>query len=225
MKDLIENTNNILIIGKKECGKTTVLQRFGILHTRNESEQIPIYIDMMKLNKGKDRILVACQNFVFNNMSSDMPITKKQIQNMLSNGKVICLFDNVNISKADHLLWINNFTKLFPNNRFIFAAEEKFYQTYTLKELPDFGVKYKAVYLEYFGKRQVREMVTKWGEGKIGFDANEMTQKIVTYCNNIHFALTPFNIAVFMTIWDVDRNFVPINEGKVMRTYLEGLTH
>lgn len=225
LKDLIENTNNILIIGKKECGKTTVLQRFGILHTRNESEQIPIYIDMMKLNKGKDRILVACQNFVFNNMSSDMPITKKQIQNMLSNGKVICLFDNVNISKADHLLWINNFTKLFPNNRFIFAAEEKFYQTYTLKELPDFGVKYKAVYLEYFGKRQVREMVTKWGEGKIGFDANEMTQKIVTYCNNIHFALTPFNIAVFMTIWDVDRNFVPINEGKVMRTYLEGLTH
>lgn len=33
--------------------------------------------------------------------------------------------------------------------------------------------------------------------------------------------MTPFNIAVFMTIWDVDRNFIPINEGKVMETYLE----
>ena len=64
-------------------------------------------------------------------------------------------------------------------------------------------------------------MITKWGKGKEGFDANEMTKKIVTYCNNINFAMTPFNIAVFMTIWDVDRNFVPVNEGKVMRTYLE----
>lgn len=221
LTDLIESSDNFLIIGKKECGKTTVLQRFGISHTTSESEKIPVYIDMMKLNKGQDRVLVACQNFIFNNMSSDVPITKDQVRNMLSNGKIICLFDNINISCADHIVWIQAFTKAYPNNRFIFAAEEKFYQTYTLKELPDFGVEYKSVYLDCFGKRQVREMVTKWGEGKDGFDANEMTQKIVTYCNNIHFAMTPFNIAVFMTIWDVDRNFVPINEGKVMRTYLE----
>lgn len=218
---LIQGYGNILIIGKKECGKTTILQKFGIFYTSSESEHIPIYIDMLQLNKGTDRIFVACQNFIFRNMSSDMPITKTQIRNMLLNGKIICLFDNVNISNYNHIAWIQTFTKAFPNNRFIFAAEEKFYQTYTLKELPDFGVEYKAVYLECFGKRQVREMVTKWGKGKEGFDANEMTHKIVTYCNNINFAMTPFNIAVFMTIWDVDRNFVPINEGKVMRTYLE----
>lgn len=176
---------------------------------------------MMKLNKGKDRIFLACQNFVFNNISSDMSITKNQIRNMLLNGKLICLFDNINISNVDHCLWIQNFVRAFPDNRFIFSCEEKFYQTYTLKELPQFGAEYKSVYLEYFGRRQVREMVTKWGEGKSGFNANEMTQRIVTYCSNIHFAMTPFNIAVFMTIWDVDRNFVPVNEGKVMRTYLE----
>lgn len=221
LTELINGSDNILLIGKKECGKTTILQRFGILHTSIESQQIPVYIDMIKLNKGHDRILFACQNFIFNNISSDVPITKNQVRNMLSNGKIICLFDNVNMSSADHIAWIQAFAKAFPNNRFIFAAEQRFYQTYTLKEFPDFGVKYKPVYLECFGKRQVREMITKWGKGKEGFDANEMTNKIVTYCNNINFAMTPFNIAVFMTIWDVDRNFVPVNEGKVMRTYLE----
>lgn len=122
---------------------------------------------------------------------------------------------------SDHVIWIQNFTKAFPNNRFVFSVEEKFYQTYNIKELPDLGVPFKTAYVEYFGKKQVREMVTKWGSGKENFDANEMTKKIVTYCNNISFSMSPFNIAVFMTIWDVDRNFVPINEGKVMRTYLE----
>lgn len=221
LKDLIQSEDNILFIGKKESGKTTILQRFGIFHACIESKYIPVYIDMMKLNKGKDRIFLACQNFVFNNISSDMSITKNQIRNMLLNGKLICLFDNINISNVDHCLWIQNFVRAFPDNRFIFSCEEKFYQTYTLKELPQFGAEYKSVYLEYFGRRQVREMVTKWGGGKSGFNANEMTQRIVTYCSNIHFAMTPFNIAVFMTIWDVDRNFVPVNEGKVMRTYLE----
>ena len=221
LSDLINAHDNILILGKRECGKTTILQRFGISYANNESEKVPIYIDMMRLSKGKDRILLACQNFVFNNVSSDMPIAKNQIRNMLSEGKVICLFDNVSLTNSDHILWIQNFVKSFPNNRVIFAAEEKFYQTYTLKELPDLGAKYKCVYLEYFGKRQVREMVTKWVAGKEGVDANEITQKIVTYCNNIRFAMTPFNIAVFMTIWDSDKTFIPINEGRVMQTYLE----
>lgn len=221
LNSLLEKTDNILIIGKKECGKTTLLQRFGIWYTNNEYEKIPIFIDMMKLGKGKNRVLIECQNFIFNNMSDEVPITKEQVRNILSDGKAVCLFDNVNVSNADHIKWIEVFTKEFPQNRYVFSAEEKFYQTYTLKDLPDLGVAYKSVYLEVFGKRQVREMVTKWGEGKEGFNANEMTQKIVTYCNNIHFAMTPFNIAVFMTIWDVDRNFVPINEGKVMRAYLE----
>ena len=108
---------------------------------------------MMKLNKGQDKILVACQNFIFNNMSSEMQVSKAQVRNLLANGKIICLFDNINISNVDHIVWIQAFTKAFPNNRFVFAAEEKFYQTYTLKELPDFGVEYKSVYLEYFGKR------------------------------------------------------------------------
>lgn len=221
LSDLMEKNDNILIIGKKECGKTTILQRFGIWYTHSDSEKLPVFIDMMKLGKGKNRILVACQNFVFNNMSPDVPISREQVFNILSNGKALCLFDNVNISDVNHIKWIQNFTKEFSQNRFIFAAEEKFYQTYSLKELPSFGVKYKPVYLDFFGKRQVREMVTKWGKGKDGFNANELTNKIVSYCNNINFAMTPFNIAVFMTIWDLDRNFVPINEGKVMRAYLE----
>lgn len=221
LNDLIKSSDNILVIGKKESGKTTVLQKFGIWYTGYENEKIPIYIDMLKVGKGQERILKVCQNFIFNNMSDEIPITKEQVHNILSNGQAACLFDNVNIANSNHIKWIQIFVKEYSKNRYIFAAEEKFYQTYTLKELPYFSITYKPVYLEYFGKRQVREMVTKWGEGKEGFNANEMTKKIVTYCNSINFAMTPFNIAVFMTIWDVDRNFIPVNEGKVMRAYLE----
>ena len=221
LEELFKMSDNILIIGKKESGKTTILNKFGAYYSETYNTLIPVYVDMMQLNKGNNRILEACQSFIFRNMSEDVSVSKEQIKDLLLNGKTICIIDNFNISSTDHILWIKDFTSKFSKNRFILASEEKFYQTYELKELPDIGVIYKPFYLDYFGKYQVREMVKKWGKGKSDLNPDQMTNKIVMYCNNIKFAMTPFNIAVLMTIWDIDRNFVPINEGKVMRAYLE----
>ena len=218
---LLDSKDNILLIGKKEIGKTTLLQQFGITYASSESEKIPVYIDMLNITSGRDRVFLACRNFLFNIISDGISLSKQQVNHLLENGKLICLIDNIDLLNADHIKWIYDFIKEYPKNRFVFAAEEQFVRTYSMEELPDFGVEYKSVYLPYFKKKQVREMVNKWGEGKQGFDANIMTKKIVSYCNNINFAMTPFNVAIFLTIWDVDRNFIPINEGQVMQTYLE----
>lgn len=221
LEDLIETAENIVIFGKRDGGKTTVLQQIGLRSIKRGSNYIPIYIDLKSISKGKDKIFNECRNFIFKELSEEVSLNNKQVMDFLTAGKILCLVDNVDFSNADHLSSLYSFAKKYPNNRFVFASEERFYQTYSIKDLPDLEIKYKSMYLDSFKKRQVREMITKWGVGKEGFDANEMTKKIVAYCNNVNFSMTPFNIAVFMTIWDVDRNFIPINEGKVMRTYLE----
>ena len=64
-------------------------------------------------------------------------------------------------------------------------------------------------------------MLKKWSVGKDDFDSNKMTNQIMSYCNNTLFSLSPFNIAVFMTIWENDRSFLPVNEGIVMQQYLD----
>ena len=72
------------------------------------------------------------------------------------------------------------------------------------------------------GKAQIREMVTKWASTRTDIiDINDTVNKINSYCNQINFAKTPFNIAIFMVIWDEDNNFVPTNEAIVMENYLE----
>ncbi len=221
IKDLILNKENVMMISKREGGKTTLLQQIGLKHSNIESEHIPVYIDILNISKSKERILTACYHFLFDNLSDSVHIKKEHILSFLKKGKLILLVDNFNVSDSDHIKWLRNFIKEFPKNRFIFTCEENFYQSNNMRKLPELGIEYIPIYLEFFGKRQVREMVTKWGNGKHDFDPNEMTNKIFTYCKNINFSMTPFNIAVFMTIWDVDRSFIPINEGKVMSTYLE----
>ena len=218
---IINNKENIILVGKSETGKTTLLQQFGIKNLNSESNYIPVYIDMFNTPKTDNKFFIATLNFLNENISQETSLSKEQIKNLLDKGKFIYLIDNFDISNSVYVRWIKNFTENYPKNRFIFATEEKFYQKYSIKDFPNIGIDFKILYLDYFTKNQVREMITKWGEGKEELDINSMTQKIVTYCNNIQFSMTPFNIAVFMTIWDVDRNFIPINEGKVMETYLE----
>ncbi len=52
---------------------------------------------------------------------------------------------------------------------------------------------------------------------------SDVVDKIDGYCNQINFAKTPFNVSVFVVLWDSDNNFVPQNEGIVMQNYLEVL--
>lgn len=221
LEELIKDTDNTIIFGKRNGGKTTVLQQIALRSIGHRSESIPIYIDLKNSLKGKEKLFNEYCNFIFRELSDNISLNKKQAMDFLIDGRILCLIDNVDFSNPDHQNSIYSFAKKYPKNRFILASEEKFYQKYSIKELPDLGFEYKPVYLDGFRKKQVREMVTKWGVGKEGFDANEMTKKIYTYCNNVSFSMTPFNIAVFMTIWDIDRSFIPINEGKVMRAYLE----
>lgn len=220
LDELIVSGDNIAIIGKRESGKTTVLYKFGLKLTEQGNNKIPIYIDMHNLNKGRNKLLNACQRFIMDNLSDNCRINKEQISKLLENGKIVFLIDNVDTSTYKDIQDIERFSKEFFANRFIFALTESVYQSLEIRDIPSLGVDCKKIYLQYFGKHQIREMVTKWGNSSLGFNPDDMTNKIVKYCDNIKFAKSPFNIVVIMTIWDSDRTFVPINEGKVMETYL-----
>lgn len=94
----------------------------------------------------------------------------------------------------------------------------------TLKKLPEYTKDFKKLYINSFGKAQIRELVTKWaGRRDDVEDVSEVVEKINGYCESINFAKTPFNVSIFMVLWDSDKNFVPQNEGIVLENYLEVL--
>lgn len=226
LSQLLDNTENVIVLGKKESGKTTILQQIGLKYIGkyNELEIIPIHIDMRYLPNKSDKLTNAAVNFVMKNMFDDAIIKKEKVKEFINNGKVVFLIDNIDISNADHTLILSKFIKEKEKNRFILALKEEFFQSIDIKRLPEYTKGFKRLYINTFGKAQIRELVTKWaGRRDDIVDVSEIVEKINGYCEAINFAKTPFNVCIFMVLWDADKNFIPQNEGIVMENYLEVL--
>lgn len=224
IRDIVSSNENILLIGKKESGKTTILQQIGLSYI-NEYEKrkiIPIHIDMKYLTKGNNKILNSTIRFFQDNIIDNASISKQQIKEILDDGGVVFLIDNVNTNDSNHTAWLTKFISEYNRNRFILTLEEEFFQSLDVKEIPDYGKDFKQIYIQYMGRTQIRAMVNQWAKGREDIiDIDETVNRIDSYCNQINFAKTPFNIAVFMVIWDNDHNYIPVNEGIVMENYLE----
>ncbi len=224
MQSIFDSDENILLIGKKESGKTTILQQVGLKYI-SEFElrgMIPIYVDTNYLPKGNDKILNSAIYFIQNNILDDSSISKKEIIKLIESGRMLFLLDNVKTDNAEHTLAITKFIEKYHGNRFVLTLQEEFFQSLDVKQIPDYGAIFKKIYIQYMGKSQIREIVTKWAKTRgDDVDINDVVNKIDSYCNQINFAKTPFNISVFLVLWDEDNNFIPTNEGIVMENYLE----
>lgn len=224
LENIMDSSDNILLIGKKESGKTTILQRIGLKYVGEYESKgvIPIYINLKYLPKGNDKILNSTIYFIQKNILDDDSISKREIIELVESGKMLFLLDNIETDNSNHTLWISKFIKKYNKNRFVLTIQEEFFQSLDVKQLPDYGTVFKEIYIQYMGKAQIRDMVTKWVSNREeNIDINDTVNKIDSYCNQINFAKTPFNIAIFMVIWDEDNNFVPTNEAIVMENYLE----
>lgn len=221
---IVESIENIILIGKKESGKTTILQQIGLRYIDEHEFRgvLPIYINMKYLLRGTDKLLSSAICFVMNNILDEISTNKREIKEMISNGQIVFLIDNVNTNNAEHTILLSKFIKEYSNNRFILTIEEEFFQSIELKQIPNYENCFREIYIQNMGKAQIREMVTRWTEEKDNvMDITNIVNRIDSYCNQINFAKTPFNIAIFMIIWDTDNNFIPLNEGIVMENYLQ----
>lgn len=224
LRTIIKSNDNILLIGKKESGKTTILQQIGLGYIKEYESRgiLPIYINMKYLPKGSNRILNSAIHFIQENILDEASISKQQIKQILNDGKIVFLIDNIKTSNADHTLWLTKFISEYSPNRFVLTIEEEFFQSIDVKQIPEYGEGFREIYIQYMGKAQIRAMVTQWAKGRENITSiDETVDRIDSYCNQINFAKTPFNIAIFMVIWDNDNNFIPVNEGIVMENYLE----
>ena len=224
IQDIMDSVNNILLIGKKESGKTTILQRIGLKYIDEYEVRgiIPVYVNLKYLPKGNNKILNSAIHFIQNNILENDSISKREIIELMESGKMVFLLDNVKTDNLDHTLWLTKFIEKYNKNRFVLTIQEEFFQSLDVKQIPDYGTVFKEIYIQYMGKAQIREMVTKWASTRADIvDINDTVNKIDSYCNQINFAKTPFNIAIFMVIWDEDNNFVPTNEAIVMENYLQ----
>jgi predicted phosphodiesterase len=214
LDEIINNSNNFIIFGTKESGKTILLDKLLIqtLESNKIHHQIPVNIDFNEL---KDNPLQLIRQFLSKSVS--------EINDILTNYKIILLIDNITFEYEDihKLKSLRNLLNEYPNIRYI-ATFQQFYED-------DFPVNleltsmfnYSTITLKQFKTKQIKELIKKWFPDSDKYDTPKKLQTLTNGFLALNLPRTPFAVSMFLWIIEKQENFKPINNSTLIENFIE----
>lgn len=222
LEELLIENDNILFIGKKEAGKTTLLHKISkfFIDNYNEYNKIPLLIDCKDIPKGLDVIEKAIQIFVNKNAEEGYSISILDIKKIIDNSNCIFIIDNIDAIKDKERQKLSEFIKTYSGNRYIFSTVEKFEENYIGEYDANLGCEYKKIYLRYMTKNQIRSLTNRWTFSQ-EFDSASFIEKLMVCFKSTNLPRTPFVVSLILSICNQDVEFTPINEASILERFME----
>lgn len=214
---------NIVLLGRKEMGKTTFLRYLVKYYLSNfyEYKLVPFIIDVTKTDySGKQVIERACSRFIENFCDPEDSFSKEQIISLLKNGHCIIMFDDYENVNQKQKAIIDEFLSLYPNNKFIFTEKETV-SARAIRETPISPCcEFEKIYMCSLTKGQIRA-ITKASLSDINTgDNSSLVDKIMLCFKKTALPKTPFVLSMLLSFCD-NSDFAPINEVSVLERFME----
>lgn len=215
---------NLIILGRKEYGKTTLLHYLINKFFKHYADfgKIPVLIDCSKDFSGKSPIEKKIQRFFTDFGSEDLSISIKEIEDIAQKGKFVFFFDNFETVSTKSLEKIKKFTENFPQNRYIYSAIETVDPEDINCTIDFLEQKITKVYIHSMGKQQVRALAHSIFPSDLSMNENIIDKALLCF-KNTNLPKTPFVISLVLSLCSDDKDFIPLNESTVMQNFLEAL--
>jgi len=219
LKDLLDKNINFLIIGKKESGRTTLLNYLCLSAIEDysiSSVKLPFYINYQNLPHGKaiDTLKKAMLLFGY-----DQKIYKElNIDQYLDEGKCLLLIDDFTFQKSKDLKKLETFIATYPNNTYFFAVEEDINFTIDFQQPFDTVIKYEKIFIQQFDRHRIRKLVEKWFQD-VNVDIEKILEKLLNIISKINFPRSPTIISFILWLFEKHENFIPTNKASLLEKF------
>lgn len=218
LDDIVLSNENFLIYGKKESGKTILLDNFLIELTKNykKYKKIPVLIKFQDM-KNRD-----VETWIKQFLSLG---TRTEFKNLYDNGiKFVLLIDDLSFSNLQKykLNKFIEFKKMYPNMQIIATSLHK-----VESMIPENHLEYNqyfnfnVVYIHDLKTLQIKNLIKKWFEGKdIDFQSN--IERLIKNFQELGLPRTPLSLTMFL--WIIQKQEKkPINSAVLAEIFLENL--
>ena len=223
IEEICRGTDNLLLLGRKECGKTTTIHYLTkyIISNFNAIKKVPIVIDCQFVDfSGKDVILRAIMHFINEYCAPEDSFSQEDLRALLRAGLCTIMFDEFDAIELRHLKKVHAFLDEFPNNRYIFCEKE----IIGTGEIVDTPVKpnceYKKYHMCLLTKKQIRAVAQKVISADQAEEKSAMVDKIMLCFKNAALPKTPFVLSVILSLCN-SMDFSLINEAVVLEQFME----
>lgn len=218
LDELLNSSTNLMFIGKKEAGKTTIIHyACNYFLNKLDNMRIPVIIDFADFPKGKNPIHKAISNFLLSYNISNINVDEN-----IKRGNFILLIDNFHISNSRNNLNLKEFCESNTSTRIILTVSEDILQTIKIKELPDLGFKYNHYYIYSLRRGQIRQLVKKWFCKK-NINDDVLLERVMHSITSIGLPRNPFVVSLLLWGLEKEAGFNPVNEAALVENFIQAL--
>jgi len=215
IEDVINYKNNILLVGPKEIGKTTLLNEIFIeISTNFEKYQlIPAKCDYKELIKGNIKTIIA------RNINESM----QDSEILVNQGKVILLIDNYidiedsnyNLAKINLKEYLDSHSKLkivgttSSDVDLLLSSQDTFINKY-----------FKPLFIGFVGIPEFKNLAIKWFNNNSPDWIHNNINKLIKTFEILRIPHNFFSISLFLWIIEKQENFKPTNNANLIYSFL-----
>jgi len=218
LDEICNSSENFIVFGTKESGKTVLLDKILLDFTKNVSKihKIPVFIDFVEI--GTTRFETLINRF--------LGISITEVDTYLNNHRVTMLVDNLTFTKINHykLIRLIEFIEKFKHVQIIATSSQMFEGDIPLEmlEYPAFS-NFNLISIGSFRTGQIKDLIRKWFSSESKFDTPEKLDKILSVIQALNLPRTPLAISMFLWIIEQQENYKPINHATMLENYIERL--
>ncbi len=215
IEDLLNEKNNLLVIGNRETGKTTLLNRISTVCADyfSQVQKVPIIVDYKKLIK--EEVASSIRKYLNENNA--------KVESLSSSGRILLLIDN--FEEGEEYIYakkhLENFIIQYPKNKIIATTSspiELFLQNES--SLISRNI-FTPIFIGSIGVREFKELATKWFQEKDHLWHQENIEKLIRVFKILRIPRTFFSVSLYLWILEKEKDFQPVNKSYLINKFLQ----
>lgn len=213
--NIIEEKNNILLVGTKESGKTILLDKIiiDLVKKFDIYGMIPVKINL----RDGSRIESDIRKF--------LGISNSKVSKLIQENRLILIVDNLDYSIEGRSSFdkLKDFISRNKSLKVICSCETRIEKELPMEIIGDNTLKsFSHLYIDRWDSYQIESLIGTWFCNAYD-NYNIKVSDISKIFKNINMSMTPLNISMFLWILEHQKNHKLVNDGKLIECFFEHL--
>lgn len=219
VNEILELSKNIIFLGRKESGKTTLINYLILKNLKKYiyDEKIPVYITGSELEKNTFKLEKSIF-YHLNNLNFD-ECSIREVKEFLQAGTFIIFIDDINLKKSKEK--IEEIQKLYPINQFILSVKEEYgeLELDLKKEIDKLNFEKEILYIGSLDGIKVRELSLKWLQ--LEEIENSKVEGLLKNIQKIGIPMTPQIVSLLLWINEKQIRYNPVNKASILQVFFD----